>query len=199
MSRALMLDSPKSLLYRVLALVWFNPLLINFMAGLTPGTGGTVVSTTWEAAAIELAEILQGIEEEVNASLTNPVNRVAVNYDSGNPKIAQIQINMPITLGLGTDGAPKYIATQFVSPNSAYAAGTGGDLKSTNLEAATFEAFSKLQSLEKTPPPIGVAAPANNVNITINTETLIAAIVANLPINFTIVSGKPTVNAVPYL
>jgi hypothetical protein len=169
------------------------------MSAFTPGAGGTVVSTTWEAVSIELAEMLQGYEESANALLTNPTNRIAVNYDSGNPKVAQIQINMPITLGIGTDGAPKYVAAPFVSPAPAYVAGVGGDLKSTNLEAAVFESFSKLQSLEKAVPAIRVAAPANNVTITVNTETLVAAIVANLPIEFTIVSGKPTVNAVPYL
>lgn len=165
----------------------------------TPGTGGTTVSTTWEAVSIELAERLQGFEEAANASLTNPVNRVAVNYDSGIPKVAQIQINMPITLEIGTDGAPKYVAAPFVSPAPAYSAGTGGDLKSANLEAATFEAFSKLQALEKATQPVGTPAPANNVTITVNTETLLASIVANLPIEFSLVSGKPTVNAVSYL
>jgi hypothetical protein len=199
MSRGLMLDCPKPLPCKVLSLILFCPLEQNNMSVFTPGTGGTVVSTTWEAVSIELAELLQGYEEDANALLTNAVNRVAVNYDSGNPKIAQIQINMPITLGIGTDGAPKYVAAPFVSPAPAYVVGAGNDLKSANLEAATFEAFSKLQQLEKATPPLGVAAPANNVTITVNTETLIASIVANLPIDFTIVSGKPTVNAVPYL
>jgi hypothetical protein len=168
------------------------------MATFAPGTGGTAASTSWEAVSIELAELLQGYEEAANASLTNPINLVAVNYDSGAPKTAQIQINMPITLAIGTDGAPKYVASPFVSPSPAFANG-GGDLKSTNLEAAVFEAFSKLQALEKTVPAIGVSAPANNVGITVNTETLTASIVANLPIEFSIVAGKPTVNAVAYL
>jgi hypothetical protein len=169
------------------------------MSTFIPATGGTALSTSWEAVSIELAELLQGYEESANALLTNPTNRIAVNYDSGIPKTAQIQINMPITLAIGTDGAPKYVAAPFVSPAPSYAVGTGGDLKSTNLEAAVFESFSKLQALEKAVPAVGVAAPDNNVTITVNTETLTASIVANLPIAFSLVSGKPTVSAVAYL
>jgi hypothetical protein len=148
------------------------------MAVHVTGTGSTVKSDTWEGVSIELAELLQGYEETANPSLTNPINRVAVNYDSGIPKTANIQIEMPITLEIGT----------------------GGDLKSTNLEAATLEAFYKLQALEKEPVALGGTAIASNVNIQINTETLIASVTATLPIGVAVNStGKPEISAVEYL
>lgn len=169
------------------------------MAIFAPATGGTVVSTSWEAAAIELAELLQGFEETANAGATNPINRVAVNYDSGIPKTAQIQINLPITLEV-LNGSPRYVPTQFISPVPNYLGGAGdGDLKSLYLESAVYEAFSKLQALEKAVPPAGSPTPANNVAITVNTEALLVSITANLPIEFTVVAGKPTINAVAYL
>jgi len=170
------------------------------MAGFTPGTGGTVTSTTWEAASIELAERLQGYEELANAGVTNPINRVAVNYDSDTPKTSTIQINMPVTLTLGTDGAPKVVAAEFLPTPPVYAAGTGGDLKSTSLTAATLEAFYKLQALEKATVPLGETAPDNNVNIQVNTEALTAVITATLPIGISVnASGKPEITAVEYL
>jgi hypothetical protein len=170
------------------------------MAVHVTGTGATVKSGTWEGVSIELAELLQGYEETANASLTNPINRVAVNYDSGIPKTANIQIDMPITLEIGTDGSPKVVADPFLPTAPSYTAGTGGDLKSTNLEAATLEAFYKLQALEKEPVALGGTAIASNVNIQINTETLIASVTATLPIGVAVnSSGKPEITAVAYL
>ena len=170
------------------------------MSAFAIGTGGTVISTSWEAAAIELAERLQGFEEAANASIATPINRVAVNYDSDLPKTANIQINMPVTLAVGTDGAPKFNAAPFLPTAPTFAAGSGSDLKSTNLEAATLEAFYKLQALEKATLALGATPLANNVNIQVNTETLIASIVANLPIAIAVnAAGKPEVTAVVYL
>lgn len=166
----------------------------------TPGTGATVKSGTYEAVALELAELLQGFEEAANASIANPINRVAVNYDSDIPKLANIQINMPVTLAVGTDGSPKFDAAPFLPTAPAYTAGTGGDLKSTNLEAATLEAFYALQGFEKETVAIGETAPPNNVNIQVNTETLIASITATLPISIAVNSaGKPEITAIEYL
>lgn len=170
------------------------------MALFVVGTGGTAISPTWEALAIELAERLQGFEETANAAIANPINRVAVNYDSDIPKTANIQINMPVTLAIGTDGAPKFVAAPFLPTAPVFVAGTGSDLKSANLEAATLEAFYKLQALEKATLAPGSTPLANNVNIQVNTETLIASIVANLPIAIAVnLAGKPEVTAVVYL
>ena len=169
------------------------------MAIFTPGVGGTITSTTWEKSVIELAQILQNAEEAQNALLTNPVNRIALNYETGDPKVATLQINMPLTLSLSAGGIPQTVAAPFLSPAYSYSAGTGGDLKSTTLEAAMLEAAFKLQALEKAPVALGATAPDNNMTITINTETLVAAINATLPISFSVAGGLPVIEAVSYL
>ena len=169
------------------------------MAIFTPGVGGTVESTTWEKVVIELAQILQNTEEAQNALLTNPVNRIALNYESGDPKVATLQINMPLTLALSADGVPQTVAAPFLSPAYSYSAGTGGDLKSTTLEAAMLEAAFKLQALEKAPVSVGVTPPDNNVTITIDTENLVAVVNATLPISFSVTGGLPVITAVSYL
>jgi hypothetical protein len=169
------------------------------MANFTPGVGGTITSTTWEKVVVELAQILQNTEEAQNALLTAPINRIALNYESGNPKVATLQVNMPLTLALSTDGIPQTVAAPFLSPAYSYAAGTGGDLKSTTLEAAMLEAAFKLQALEKAPVAVGATAPDNNVTITIDTENLVAAINATLPISFSVTGGLPVIEAVSYL
>lgn len=170
------------------------------MSIFAPGTGGTVKSTTWEALAIETSLLLQNAEEAQNALLTNPINRVAVNYETGDPKVATVQINMPITLDIDTDGGGKFVAAPFLNPAFPFTAGAGSDLKSTNLEAAVLEGFYKLQALEKTPPAVGDPIPPNNVNVAINTETLTAAITATLPISFAVgADGRPVISATTYL
>ncbi|NJL55717.1 hypothetical protein HC928_11300 [bacterium] len=70
-------------------------------------------------------------------------------------------------------------------------------LAATTLEGQLLEAAALIQASEndtnKNPNN------SNNVTMTINTDTQVATITANLPLTQTIVTGKPTYEASAYL
>jgi hypothetical protein len=160
------------------------------MANFTPGTG-TIQASSLEAATLVACQMLQDLEE---SSLTNP-NNIAVNYFTGD-KVVQIQWVTPIETSLSADGkllisGDNYVASNFVA---------GGDVKSTQLPAATLELFQKLQALEKALVDPADPEANNKVQIQYDIDALTGTINAELPISFTATStGKIEIAAVTYL
>ncbi len=158
------------------------------MAIFDPGTGGTLTSTTVEAAFIEACQLLQD-EERAIEELTN---NIAVNYFTCD-NVVQIGGTFPLVQSIDeVTGKPTFSTTEFIT--TTFANG-GGDLKSTNLPNAVLELAQKLQILEKTQ----TDAP-NNIQITYNTETELITIAAENPIQFSVnTDGSVKISAFSYL
>lgn len=80
---------------------------------------------------------------------------------------------------------------------AAFTPGTGGDLKSTTLEAAFVELAQLLQAAE-----IGNTEtdPETNVTLSYDTEAGTAAISASMPITVAVdATGKAVITATPYI
>lgn len=81
------------------------------MAAITPGTGGTLKSATVEGTLLEVALLLQGLEEAVT---TDPIpENVNVTLDT-NDGTATISATIPISVGFDTSGKPVITATPYV-------------------------------------------------------------------------------------
>ncbi|WP_138504073.1 hypothetical protein [Nostoc sp. PA-18-2419] len=160
------------------------------MVALAPGTNGTLKSTSYEAALLEAAQLLELAEEGSVTPTTVNFTDVSLNNAA---KTADITINLPVTLALSTtDGSIAITGDSYVTPTFANG---GGDIKSTTLPAAVLELAQYLQALE-----VSTSGAPNNVNIVFNTEQKYAAITASLPAVKSIGSdGKIRVTVTPYL
>ncbi|MDJ0675513.1 MAG: hypothetical protein QNJ36_09065 [Calothrix sp. MO_167.B42] len=139
------------------------------MAVLNPGTGGTLISTTYEGAFVEACQLLQNAESDTD--------NIAVNYFTGDNTV-QIAGTFPMVQSVDTNGKPIFSTTEFVT---ATFANGGGDVKSTNLPNAVLELAQQLQVKEKSE-----ADSSNNVQITYDTETEIITIAAQLGVAFSV-------------
>lgn len=160
------------------------------MATLTPfapGAGGTLKSTSVEAALLEASLLLQEAEEAYALGTPNPLitspSTIAANFFTGD-KTAQIQFVAPITDTTNpTDGSISVAVNAAKTvPLVGFAPGAGGDLKSTGIAGAILELIQKLsvkESLETTAPVNGVQnlavdLEAGSVNATIQIPVTIA-------------------------
>lgn len=160
------------------------------MVTFAPGTGGTLNSTSYEAAFLEAAQILELIEEGSTTPTT--VNFTSVDFNNAQ-KTADIIINLPVTFAISsTDGSVTIAGSAYVTPTFANG---GGSIKSDTLPEAVLELAQYLQNLE-----IATSGAANNVNIVYNTEASFAAITASLPVIKSInADGSININVTPYL
>ncbi|MDJ0737079.1 MAG: hypothetical protein QNJ47_23925 [Nostocaceae cyanobacterium] len=158
------------------------------MTTFNPGTGGTLNSTTVEAAFMEACQLLQN-EERAIEELTN---NIAVNYFTGD-NVVQVSGTFPLVQSVDvTTGKSSFSTSEFIT--TTFANG-GGDLKSTNLPNAVLELALTLQVLEKTQ-----ADAPNNVQITYDTEAELITIAAENPIEFSLnTDGSAKISAIPYL
>jgi hypothetical protein len=160
------------------------------MANFTSGTG-TIQASSLEAAVLVACQKLQDLEE----AALNTANNIAVNYFTGD-KVVQIEWVTPIITNLSNDGKLVISGDNYVT--STFSA--GGDVKSTQLPAATLELFQKLQALEKATADPADPAANNKVQIQYNIDDLTGTINAELPIAFaTTATGKIEISAVTYL
>ena len=159
------------------------------MAAFNPGTGGTLLSTSLEAAIVELAEASQGLDD----ALVTPTNNIGIVYDS-DASIATIGLALPVTIST-SGGQLSYTATDFLS-GSVFAPGTGGDLSATTYPGALLELATLLQSAEA-----GDADADNNVNITVDSDAGVATFTGSIPIVFAVsgTDGSISIQANPYI
>ena len=154
------------------------------MASFNPGTGGTLKSTSIEAAFLECAEYVQDPETALN------LNNVNVTYNS-DALNATINATIPVTSTIGTGGAVTYSAVNALSDT--FLPG-GGDLGATHGYAALMELAYLLQEAES-----GLTTPINNISVTINDENRTATIAANMPITIGVNAlGRPEIIADVY-
>lgn len=119
------------------------------MATITPGTGGTLKSTTLEGALCEALKLLKGYEQD---STKNPANLNYVfsyNQDFVTNKI-DATWSIPVQRLIDTTGGTTYKCAEYLT-NVGYAAGSGGTLKSTTLANVVLEISERIQELEANP------------------------------------------------
>lgn len=145
------------------------------MATFDPGTSGTLVSTTFEAAFVEASQLLQNAESDTD--------NIAVNYFTGDNTV-QVAATLPLVQSVDSSGKSVFSTSEFVS--TTFANG-GGDLKSTNLPNAVLELAQQLQVKEK------AETDANdNVQVTYDTEAEIITIAAELGVTYSVNSDGTT-------
>ncbi|MDJ0735381.1 MAG: hypothetical protein QNJ47_15210 [Nostocaceae cyanobacterium] len=155
------------------------------MATFNPGTGGTLISTTVEAAFLEACQLLQ------NAEVNTEVDNIAVNYFTGDNAVT-VTGTFPLVQSLSSSGESIFTTTDFI--DFTFANG-GGDLNSNSLPKTVLELAQKLQILEKTQ-----ADAPNNVQVTYDTEAELITIAAETPIQFSVnATGAVEINASSYL
>lgn len=116
------------------------------MATLTPGTGGTLKSTTLEAAFHEALSLAAILEQD---PLKNPqaLSRISMNL---NVRTGQVTgtFSFEVIPTTATDGSTSFPVTEYLQ-NTAYAKGTGGGLVSAGLCGAIVELAEKIQAKER--------------------------------------------------
>lgn len=119
------------------------------MATITPGTGGTLRSTTIEGALCEALKLLKGYEQD---SVKNPANLNYVFTYSQDFVTNRIDTtwSIPVQRVIDSTGGTTYRCAEYLT-SVGYAAGTGGTLKSTTLANVILEISEKMQELEANP------------------------------------------------
>lgn len=116
------------------------------MASLTPGTGGTLKSTSIEAAFHEALCLATLAEQD---SLKNPqkLRRVGLSLDL---RMSQVSGSFSFVFEptAATDGAATFPITEYLIGIN-YAKGTGGELKSSALCGAIVELAEKIQAKQR--------------------------------------------------
>jgi hypothetical protein len=116
------------------------------MATLTPGTGGTLKSTTLEAAFHEALSLAAVAEQD---PLKNPqaLSRIVMGL---NVRTGQVTgtFTFEVVPTTGSDGSTAFPVTEYLQ-NTGYAKGTGGGLSSAGLCGAIVELAEKIQAKER--------------------------------------------------
>lgn len=115
------------------------------MAEITPGTAGTLASTTAEGA---LQEILSFIRIQEGTTGRNPQELTSVNLRHDADASACIgTISFSAARTIAADGSISIVATPYLQSHD-YAPGTNGTFKSGTPEGAAIEILEYLQILE---------------------------------------------------
>jgi hypothetical protein len=166
------------------------------MATITPGTGGTLKSTTAEGVLVE-ALILQKINE--NDATKNPsttIDNISVSIDL-DTQILSGSWTLPVTRTITTTGRVEFTASEYLT-GVTFAAGTGGTFKSTSNPGVIQECAEYLQILEAN--TAKNTQGKNNVTGNYSTDGLTYTGSLNISITPTLdTTGKLSVVAVEYL
>jgi hypothetical protein len=152
---------------------------------LDVGAGGTIKSTSYEAAFVEACQLLELAEE---ASTTpDSVNFTDVSHDN-TAKTFNITCALPFTVALTSAGVPTFTPTTYVSPTFANG---GGDIDATTLTGAVLQLAQTIQNTERSN-----ASLPNNTNIVYNTDDGIATITASIPCVRSVTAAGAILNTV---
>lgn len=165
------------------------------MAIITPGTGGTIKSTTLEGQIFEAISLARKWELD---SSKNPSARNYISSYSLSATGFAAAVSFPCELSLNTSGQTVFVIPDYLV-GTAFTPGTTGTFKSSNIAAYIAELILHGQLLErqssKNPSSI------NNFSAEYNTEE---PITFNANISLALIldissNGKPQFNAVEYL
>jgi len=144
--------------------------------------GGDLAATNKIAALLELAFKLASAEDEYNADTPGaPVDRVTMSLAT--PLVASFTAVLPIRDTKDTTAisvAPRNYLSEF----GEFDPGTAGDITSTHLPGAFFEAAQVVHTAEKLIRANVVTNAPNTVTIATDLEARTATIVCNLPVGY---------------
>ena len=152
------------------------------MSAFNPGTGGSLKTTSLPGALIELAALIGLVESSPLANVE--VNNVtfAALFDS---KMLSLNATLPITVSSNASGDIVVQGVDYLTASGVSGSfnNGGGDLESTNKVAAFLELAYLLHDAEKAST---AEEPPDNIQISLDFETLTANIQATLPITYLI-------------
>jgi hypothetical protein len=164
------------------------------MTLITPGTTGTLQSTSAEAA---LVEILTFIRNNERLSAKNPSSRRYVNVDYNlNTGFVVLSWTIPSRVNITGTGSIETSADNYLTDVSFFS-GTGGTFKSTGYTQSILEIAEFLQLAEqdssKNPNDL------NYIQSNYDSDTKNYSGNAQIPFNVEIDNGFPKIVVVPYL
>lgn len=164
------------------------------MTSITPGTNGTLKSTTAEALLAEIATFLRNNEK---VSARNPTNLNYIRPDFNLNSFTFIcSFSLPVEQTIGTDGGVTFTASEYLS-GLTFSAGAGGTFKSATAAQYFLEIIAFLQATEadntKNPQ-------ANNyVSSSYDGDNNLFTGSVTIPLTASLVDGKPVINISEYL
>lgn len=159
------------------------------MATITPGSGGTLKSTTYEGQILELAQLLE-TWESTPANNPQSLDYMTVSHDGSG--VTAISFNIPLQTRILSDQV-DYFAPEYLS-GVTFAPGTGGTLSDTTAAGYFVELVQRGQILE------AQQSASDRINGSININNLRFAGSVNLLTSITIADdGAIAIAAVEYL
>ncbi len=164
------------------------------MATITPGSSGTIKSSTIEGQVIETVTLLQLTESDTSKN-SSARNAITLNLNLNTNEFVASFV-LPVSQSFNTDGSIKLSAQTYLT-GVTFAAGSGGTYKSTTLEAYTLEVLTALQFQEQ----ISAKNPQgrNLISGAFDSETGLYSGALNLPITYSLTNGSIKVDPVEYL
>lgn len=115
------------------------------MAIITPGSGGTIKSTSAEAQLLEVLNFLR-LQEKIPSKNQQGVNNVEGTFSIVNDGFSG-SFDIPVTFSLNASGQPVISVPEYLTGIS-FSAGTGGTFKSATAAGYFVEILMYLQALE---------------------------------------------------
>jgi hypothetical protein len=164
------------------------------MTVITPGTTGTLKSSTAEATLIE---ILTFIRNNERLSAKNPSNRRFVNVDyNHNTGLVVVSWTIPAITSITSTGTIETSASDYLT-DVAFTSGTGGTFKSSGYTQTVLEVAEYLQLLEQDSSKNPNAL--NYIQSNYDSDTKNYSGNAQIPFNVELENGIPKIIVVPYL
>ena len=161
------------------------------MATITPGTGGTLQSTTAEGQMVEIINFLQ-LQEANTAVNTTAADYVQATYNI-NTLVYAGTFSLPISQVSDSSGMIQLLAQNYLT-NSNFSAGTGGTFSSNNPAQYLLEVLIYLKNLENSTMhnPQG----KNNVSSSFDMDTLTFSGSINFPVTYSLDNSGNTIFSV---
>ena len=165
------------------------------MTPITPGTNGTLKSTTAENALIELVTILKNGQANTTVN-PNKRNYVTLDFNVNTGSVA-ISFSIPSVSMITATGSIEITANEYLT-NLGFNGGTGGTFKSSTAAQSLIEIASYLQ--EKESDSTSNITDNNYTNFNYDGDKSVFSGSAPIPFDVSIGSdGKPIINVVEYL
>lgn len=165
------------------------------MTTITPGSNGTLKSTTAEKVLIELVTILKNGESNT-AINPNKRNYVTLDFNVNTGSVA-ISFSIPSVPVITPTGSIEITASEYLI-NLGFDSGTGGTFKSSTAAQSLIEIASYLQNKESDSASNSLGN--NYTNFNYDGDKAVFGGSATIPFTVSLGSdGKPIVNVTEYL
>lgn len=166
------------------------------MTTITPGTGGTIKSTTLENAFHEALTLCIGYERDTAKNPSN-LRNITLSINLADNK-ATGTFSFGLTKEISATGSITHTTAEYLT-NTAFASGTGGTIVSNTIASAILEIAERIQTLEanslKNPTAIqqitGITYDSEQLSVSGTFDYAVVSIVD--------ATGKTVISAKPYL